>query len=266
MATLSSDVTAALASLRTRWGEAAPRFGGDALGGPGTVVGALATVPFPDEPDPGTLPARPSSPSPRAAPRTTIESSGPGSRSSTRSSVQAGCPARRRWPCAGRRRAARRPSPSGSRRRPRRRARSSPTWTSPAASTRSRRSPAASGSSGSSSSSPIRWTRRLRWPARWSRVARSTSSSSTCRPNAPAPVGRHRGPDVTDDGRRRSRIGSPGSWRSPGGPTSSSSSSSRPAWRLRSRARSPSRPVSGSSSRDGPGSGSAGTSSASGRR
>ena len=56
MATLSSDVTAALASLRTRWGEAAPRFGGDALGGPGTVVGALATVPFPDEPDPGHAP------------------------------------------------------------------------------------------------------------------------------------------------------------------------------------------------------------------
>ncbi len=53
MAILSSDVTAALASLRTRWGEAAPRFGGDALGGPGGVVGALATVALPDEPDPG---------------------------------------------------------------------------------------------------------------------------------------------------------------------------------------------------------------------
>ena len=56
MAILSSDVTAALASLRTRWGEAAPRVGGDALGGPGGVVGALATVPLPDEPDPGRTP------------------------------------------------------------------------------------------------------------------------------------------------------------------------------------------------------------------
>ncbi len=51
MTTLSSDVTAALASLRTRWGEAAPRVGGEALGGSGVVVGALATVPLPDEPD-----------------------------------------------------------------------------------------------------------------------------------------------------------------------------------------------------------------------
>jgi recA bacterial DNA recombination protein len=50
MATLSSDVTAALASLRTRWGEAAPRVGGEAPGGPGAVVGALATVPIPGEP------------------------------------------------------------------------------------------------------------------------------------------------------------------------------------------------------------------------
>ena len=49
MATLSTDVTAALASLRTRWGEAAPRVGGDGLGGPGAVIGALATVPLPTE-------------------------------------------------------------------------------------------------------------------------------------------------------------------------------------------------------------------------
>lgn len=51
MTTLSSDVSAALASLRTRWGEAAPRVGGEALGGTVAVVGALATVPLPDEPD-----------------------------------------------------------------------------------------------------------------------------------------------------------------------------------------------------------------------
>ena len=51
MTALSSDVTAALASLRTRWGEAAPRIGGAALGGSGTVVGALATVPLPEDPD-----------------------------------------------------------------------------------------------------------------------------------------------------------------------------------------------------------------------
>jgi RecA/RadA recombinase len=59
MATLSSDVTAALASLRTRWGEAAPRIGGETLGGPGTVIGALATVPLPDESgDPERAPSR----------------------------------------------------------------------------------------------------------------------------------------------------------------------------------------------------------------
>jgi RecA/RadA recombinase len=52
MTTLPSDVTAALASLQTRWGDAAPRVGGSALGGSGAVVGALATIPLPDEPDP----------------------------------------------------------------------------------------------------------------------------------------------------------------------------------------------------------------------
>jgi recombination protein RecA len=45
MATLSPDVSAALASLQARWGAAAPR-----------VVGALATAPLPDE-APGTVPA-----------------------------------------------------------------------------------------------------------------------------------------------------------------------------------------------------------------
>jgi hypothetical protein len=59
MTTLSSDVTAVLASLRTRWGEAAPRIGGEVLGGSGTIVGALATVPLPDESeDPNRAPNR----------------------------------------------------------------------------------------------------------------------------------------------------------------------------------------------------------------
>lgn len=59
MTTLSSDVTAVLASLQTRWGEAAPRVGGMALGGPGTVVGALATAPLPTElEDPEGAPGR----------------------------------------------------------------------------------------------------------------------------------------------------------------------------------------------------------------
>jgi RecA/RadA recombinase len=60
MTALSSDVTAALASLQTRWGEAAPRVGGEALGGSGAVVGALATVPFPEETRvPSQAPSRP---------------------------------------------------------------------------------------------------------------------------------------------------------------------------------------------------------------
>ena len=51
MTTLPSDVTAALASLQTRWGDAAPRAGGRDGAGHGTVIGALATVPLPDEAD-----------------------------------------------------------------------------------------------------------------------------------------------------------------------------------------------------------------------
>jgi recombination protein RecA len=66
MSTLSPDVTAALATLRTRWGTVAPRLGttlpgegsgADAgpldagpLDGVGEVVGALATVPLPVDP------------------------------------------------------------------------------------------------------------------------------------------------------------------------------------------------------------------------
>jgi hypothetical protein len=47
MATLSPDVTAALATLQSRWGAAAPRPVGEV----GEVVGALATVPLPEELD-----------------------------------------------------------------------------------------------------------------------------------------------------------------------------------------------------------------------
>nr|MBA2382393.1 hypothetical protein [Chloroflexota bacterium] len=59
MASLSPDVSAALASLQTRWGAAAPR-----------VVGALATAPLPAEPpdDPSEL-----APSPAGEPRTGVE-------------------------------------------------------------------------------------------------------------------------------------------------------------------------------------------------
>jgi RecA/RadA recombinase len=53
MASLTPDVTAALATLRSRWGAAAPRVAGAAgtAGevGVGEVVGALATAPLPDE-------------------------------------------------------------------------------------------------------------------------------------------------------------------------------------------------------------------------
>ena len=45
MASLSPDVTAALATLRSRWGAAAPRVAGEI----GEVVGALATAPLPEE-------------------------------------------------------------------------------------------------------------------------------------------------------------------------------------------------------------------------
>jgi hypothetical protein len=54
------DVAAALASLRTRWGAAAPRRFGEPVGGigriVGEVVGALATVPLPGEAGPEGLP------------------------------------------------------------------------------------------------------------------------------------------------------------------------------------------------------------------
>src|SRR5690349_10497622 len=53
MATLPADVTAALATLEARWGAAAPR----ARGAVGDVVGALATVPLPADPEPLPQPA-----------------------------------------------------------------------------------------------------------------------------------------------------------------------------------------------------------------
>lgn len=63
MTDLSPDVTAALASLRTRWGAAAPRRFGESVDGTlggsvGEVVGSLATVPLPGEEElPGAGPA-----------------------------------------------------------------------------------------------------------------------------------------------------------------------------------------------------------------
>jgi hypothetical protein len=59
MVSLSPDVSAALASLQTRWGAAAPR-----------VVGALATVPLPAEPDDVDDEL---APSPADGPRTGVE-------------------------------------------------------------------------------------------------------------------------------------------------------------------------------------------------
>jgi len=52
MTTVSPEVAAALATLQSRWGAAAPRRAADRTGDPsevGEVVGALATVPLPDE-------------------------------------------------------------------------------------------------------------------------------------------------------------------------------------------------------------------------
>ena len=62
MASLSPDVSAALASLQTRWGAAAPR-----------VVGALATVPLPAEQPDVDDDSSPSPALPAAEPRTGVE-------------------------------------------------------------------------------------------------------------------------------------------------------------------------------------------------
>src|SRR3954447_13089968 len=61
MASLSPDVSAALASLQTRWGAAAPR-----------VIGALATAPLPAEPSDDPSELRPL-PAPAGEPRTRVE-------------------------------------------------------------------------------------------------------------------------------------------------------------------------------------------------
>src|SRR5688500_683830 len=59
MPSLSPDVTAALATLRSRWGGAAPRQGPGTGEAVGEVVGALATAPLPSEfpADPAATPA-----------------------------------------------------------------------------------------------------------------------------------------------------------------------------------------------------------------
>ena len=178
MATLPADVTAALASLQARWGAAAPRVAGMTAGAEVAEVtdGALALAPAPA--------MAPAPPAPALVPRPRLDPDdrvihtgfaaldailGPG-----------GLPARPASRSAATARAAGRRSSSGSPPRPRPRARSSPGWTSRAASTRSRRSPAASGSNGSWSSPPRPSTRA--WPsvARCWPAARWTCSSSTC--------------------------------------------------------------------------------------
>jgi RecA/RadA recombinase len=67
MAALSPDVSAALASLQARWGAAAPRIAGEQSSTSPRVIGALATVPLPDEAEPDeALPdARPTFPEQR---------------------------------------------------------------------------------------------------------------------------------------------------------------------------------------------------------
>ena len=91
MATLSPDVTAAVASLQARWGAAAPRAAGttatDATAPitDGALALALATAPVWSRPRPRRIaPSRPRPP--------TIGSSIPGSPRSTRSSGRAACP------------------------------------------------------------------------------------------------------------------------------------------------------------------------------
>jgi RecA/RadA recombinase len=68
MASLSPDVSAALASLQVRWGAAAPRVAGE-RSGPARVDGALAMAPLPAEeaPEPTALP--PESPGNRGVER-----------------------------------------------------------------------------------------------------------------------------------------------------------------------------------------------------
>ena len=107
MATLSPDVTAALATLEARWGAAAPRPVGRRRRRRG---GRLARDGAPSE----RAGARPGSPARRGHRVDRLR------RRSTRSSGPAACRARRASRSAATGRAARRRSPSGSRRRPRR--------------------------------------------------------------------------------------------------------------------------------------------------
>ena len=192
----------------------------------------------------------------------------PASPPSTRSSAPAVCRVRPEPSSAGMPRAARPRSPSAWSRRSRPRAASSPTWISPTAWIPSRRSPAASVSNGSSCSSRGRWRRPWRWRRRCSRTARWTCSCWTSRPG---PSGSGQGRSEGRRARRESaRPRSPtasSAWRpSPGEPGPVSWSSSRPASRPPCGGRSRSRPASASSWYAGPGSASAGMSSASERR
>ena len=252
MATLSPDVTAAVATLQARWGAAAPR-----------VAGALArrrsrTGP---RPAPTTRPelAPHPDPSARAATRRRRPDH-PHRLRGARRDPRAGRPAAHRPASrsAATARAAGRPSPSGSPPRPRRTARSWPGWTSPAQLRPGR---------GRRPRRPARMARRHhpgdarrgpgRSPARCWPVARSTCSSSTC-PAAGWPP-------------RTSRPGSPtgsAGWRrSPGASETllvvlePPGLTRRPGDRRRR-----DRPASASSSPGGRGSGSGATSSASGRR
>ncbi len=172
MTALSSDVTAALASLQTRWGEAAPRVGGGALAGSGTVSSAhsprsrsrrtgQAPAPIPD--DDGVIPT--------GFPALDAILGTGGIPRSAALAVRGARLERQDHP----RPAARRRGTGGGLDR---RLRGSRPQSRPGRGGR----PRASASNGSSSSSRPRSRRRWRWPERSSPDVPSISSSSTCRP------------------------------------------------------------------------------------
>ena len=148
MTTAPPNVEAALASLRERWGSAAPRWGAE-------VVGALAIAPIGADDEPavstpgGRLSGAPSDARPN---RSTRGRSQPASVRWTRSSGWAVCRAPRPPPSTATGPAARRRWRFGPWPRLRPRAGSPPTWTWPGASIRSRRSLGACSSTGWSSS------------------------------------------------------------------------------------------------------------------